>query len=189
MANTSTSLSPHRAVGAADAHNAADPMAVGDRYLDGGKLCVAKFNADGTGTWIELVPDQHRRLQATQRYKFADAADIAINTRLAADAVGATRWTAHEWNAREPRQRRDLLYADQQQQTAASAPRAAGICPTQPAPRLHRHEGLCLPRSGNPNGAPGAHEGRHFGQHLQLGRSTCLALESTADRTLVNLSA
>jgi secreted PhoX family phosphatase len=32
----------------------ADRLAVGDKYLDSGKLYVAKFNADGTGQWIEL---------------------------------------------------------------------------------------------------------------------------------------
>jgi secreted PhoX family phosphatase len=29
-------------------------MATGDKYLDSGKLYVAKFNSDGTGQWIEL---------------------------------------------------------------------------------------------------------------------------------------
>ena len=44
---------------AADA-NAADRIATGDKYLDGGKLYVAKFNADGTGSWIELSHRQRR---------------------------------------------------------------------------------------------------------------------------------
>ena len=34
--------------------NKADRMAVGDKYLDQGKLYVAKFNANGTGEWKEL---------------------------------------------------------------------------------------------------------------------------------------
>ena len=29
-------------------------IATGDKYLDAGKLFVAKFNADGSGQWIEL---------------------------------------------------------------------------------------------------------------------------------------
>ncbi len=33
---------------------AADRIATGDKYLDSGKLYVAKFNADGKGQWIEL---------------------------------------------------------------------------------------------------------------------------------------
>ena len=49
---------------AADA-SAADRIAIGDKYLDAGKLYVAKFNADGTGQWIELDHHQRRRSPAT----------------------------------------------------------------------------------------------------------------------------
>ena len=40
-------------------------LAAGDKYLDAGKLYVAKFNADGTGTWIELTlrHERHHRRQ------------------------------------------------------------------------------------------------------------------------------
>ena len=38
---------------AADA-NAANRLAMGDKYLDSGKLYVAKFNDDGSGQWLEL---------------------------------------------------------------------------------------------------------------------------------------
>ena len=30
-----------------------DRMAVGDKYLDAGKLYAARFNEDGSGQWIE----------------------------------------------------------------------------------------------------------------------------------------
>ncbi len=84
---------------AADA-NAANRMAVGDKYLDAGKLYVAKFSADGTGVWVEMAVAS---IPATYTaYAFADAADVAINTRLAGDAVGATKMDRPEWCATQP---------------------------------------------------------------------------------------
>ncbi len=32
----------------------ADKLAIGDKYMDKGTLFVAKFNADGSGEWLEL---------------------------------------------------------------------------------------------------------------------------------------
>ncbi len=85
---------------AADA-SAANRIAAGDKYLDSGKLYVAKFNADGTGQWVELALG-NATIAGYATYKFADAADIAVNTRLAADAVGATRMDRPEWCAVHP---------------------------------------------------------------------------------------
>jgi secreted PhoX family phosphatase len=73
----------------------------GDKYLDGGKLYVAKFNADGSGSWIELSMSNPSVANATN-YKFADNGDVAMNSRLAADAVGATRMDRPEWCAVNP---------------------------------------------------------------------------------------
>ena len=85
---------------AADA-NPADPMAMGDKYLDHGTLYVAKFHADGTGQWLELTM-KNPAITSYADYTFADLADICVNTRLAADAVGATKMDRPEWGDVHP---------------------------------------------------------------------------------------
>lgn len=90
---------------AADAQ-AADRLAVGDKYLDVGTLYVARFNANGSGTWLPLVFGQvpaRPAVGAEPAYTFADQADILVNARLAADAVGATPMDRPEWTATDPR--------------------------------------------------------------------------------------
>jgi secreted PhoX family phosphatase len=81
-----------------DPADAARGLAAGDKYLDKGRLYVARFNADGTGEWLEL------KLGALggSKYPFADAADLLINARLAADALGATKMDRPEWAAVDP---------------------------------------------------------------------------------------
>jgi secreted PhoX family phosphatase len=58
--------------------------------LDDGILYVAKFNADGTGRWLPLTPQTPALVSWTIN-------DILINTRGAADAVGATMMDRPEW--------------------------------------------------------------------------------------------
>jgi len=76
-------------------------MACGDKYLDQGRLYVARFAADGTGEWVELTLD-HPAIAGYAGYAFADQADVVVNARLAADAVGATRMDRPEWSAVHP---------------------------------------------------------------------------------------
>jgi secreted PhoX family phosphatase len=78
-----------------------DRIAVGDKYLDHGRLYVAKFNADGSGEWIELSM-ANAAVAGYAAYAFADDGDVAINSRLAADAVGATKMDRPEWCATHP---------------------------------------------------------------------------------------
>jgi uncharacterized protein len=85
---------------AADA-NPASRIATGDKYLDAGKLFVAKFNADGSGDWIELAIG-NAAIAGYAGYSFADQADVLVNARLAADAVGATKMDRPEWCAVHP---------------------------------------------------------------------------------------
>jgi hypothetical protein len=85
-----------------DPADATRGMAAGDKYLDSGKLYAARFNADGTGTWLELTFGVGNVTAANAAYAFADAADVAINSRLAADAQGATKMDRPEWGAIDP---------------------------------------------------------------------------------------
>ncbi|MEI8265718.1 MAG: PhoX family phosphatase [Betaproteobacteria bacterium] len=77
-------------------------IAAGDKYLNEGRLYAARFNADGQGEWIELS-FADPRISGYTPYKFANQADVYLNTRLAADAVGATKMDRPEWGAVNPR--------------------------------------------------------------------------------------
>jgi secreted PhoX family phosphatase len=76
-------------------------LAAGNKYLDNGTLYAAKFNADGTGTWVKLDLS-NSAVSGYAGYAFADLADVLINARIAADAAGATKMDRPEWTAVNP---------------------------------------------------------------------------------------
>ncbi|MEM9030686.1 MAG: PhoX family phosphatase [Pseudomonadota bacterium] len=74
-------------------HGVYAPGAPTDELLENGTLSVAKFNVDGTGTWVDLTPETTG---------MASLAEICVHTRVAASAVGATTMDRPEWVAANP---------------------------------------------------------------------------------------
>ncbi len=70
------------------------PGASTDDLLDDGKLYVARFYEDGSGTWLEMTPETTG---------MESQAEISIHTRIAASAVGATTMDRPEWVAANPK--------------------------------------------------------------------------------------
>jgi uncharacterized protein len=72
--------------------------------LDEGTLYVARFDADGSGRWLALdINDPAFQAACVAKgVVFADQADVLLNTRTAADAVGGTPMDRPEWGAVHP---------------------------------------------------------------------------------------
>ena len=104
-----------------------------DRLLDEGTLFVAKFHDDLSGEWIALTP----------RTTGMEAGTIAIHTRQAASALGATTMDRPEW-------------------VAVSPTRAEAYC----ALTNNRNRGLKANAGGDPQpvGGPNPREANNYGQ-------------------------
>lgn len=85
-----------------DAADAGKGLTAGDKYLNAGKLYVAKFNADGTGAWVELTQGRNGLTEDNATFPFTSQAAVIAATRLAADAVGATKMDRPEWGGVNP---------------------------------------------------------------------------------------
>ena len=135
---------------AADA-NPPDRMATGDKYLDAGKLYVAKFSADGSGQWIELAMS-NPAIKAYAAYPFTDLADIVVNARLAADAVGATRMDRPEWCSVNPANG-EIYYSLTNNSNRAVEPAGSSqLAPDSANPRAYADIKGSSVQRGNPNG-------------------------------------
>ena len=85
-----------------DAADIGKGLTAGAKYMDAGTLYVAKFNTNGSGTWVELTFGKNGLTAANAIYPFANQADVLTHARLAADSVGATKMDRPEWGAVNP---------------------------------------------------------------------------------------
>ncbi|MGI4842794.1 MAG: PhoX family protein [Janthinobacterium lividum] len=135
---------------AADA-TAADRIATGDKYLDSGKLYVAKFAADGSGQWIELSIS-NPAIAAYAGYKFADQADVLVNARLAGDAVGATKMDRPEWCSVHPGTGEIYFTLTNNSNRRVEPSSASQAAPDAANPRVYTDMKGTSAQVGNPNG-------------------------------------
>ncbi|SEG84095.1 PhoX family protein [Marinobacterium lutimaris] len=82
--------------------NPSDRLATGAKYMDEGTLYVARFDEDGTGVWMPLTTNSVAQDGRTLGSIFGDLPSIILNTRGAADALGATPMDRPEWCAVSP---------------------------------------------------------------------------------------
>ncbi len=121
-------------------------MAAGNKYLDEGRLYVAKFNDDGSGEWLELSIDNPRIREFSKNgFAFENQAEVYVHTRLAADAVGATKMDRPEWGAVNPANG-EVYFALTNNNQANRSPQQVNAA----NPRSYVDDGK--PDSGNPNG-------------------------------------
>lgn len=173
---------------AADA-GAADRIATGDKYLDSGKLYVARFNVDGSGQWIELSIG-NQAIASYAGYKFADQADVLVNARLAADAVGATKMDRPEWCSVHPGTGEIYFTLTNNSNRRVEPSGSSQAAPDAANPRVYTDMKGTTAQTGNPNGhVIRVKEGAAGSTALGFTWDVYLfGAESGADGTKVNLS-
>jgi hypothetical protein len=128
--------------------NPANRITTGDTYLDSGKLYVAKFNADGKGDWVELTL-ANAQIAGYANYKFYDQADVLVNARLAADAVGATKMDRPEWCSTNAANGEIYFTLTNNSNRAVDS---ATMPPDSANPRVYTDMKGAKEQTGNPNG-------------------------------------
>jgi secreted PhoX family phosphatase len=134
-------------------------LAAGAKYLDEGILYVAKFNADGTGVWLELTHGKNGLDSSNAMYAFANQGDVVINARLAADFLGATKMDRPEWGAVNPLNGEAYMTLTNNSNRVASTatPTGAQLKPDAANPRFYSDtysnaDGTTKTNNGNPHG-------------------------------------
>ncbi|MEY2682933.1 MAG: hypothetical protein RJA09_77 [Pseudomonadota bacterium] len=161
--------------------NPTDRLATGDKYLNQGTLFVARFKDDGTGEWLELSVN-NPVIANSSYFEFKDNADVVVFTRLAADAVGATKMDRPEWAGVNPRNGEVYItLTNNSNRTGASADAAN--------PRAYTDLKAGKEQKGNVNGhivrlAEPQPTAQQFRWDVYL-----FAAEAGADKGTVNLSA
>ncbi|MBH1964828.1 MAG: PhoX family phosphatase [Comamonadaceae bacterium] len=125
--------------------NRADRLAVGAKYMDKGTLYVARFGADGSGEWLPLNESAKGKDGRTLLEEFGSLEAILINTRGAADFVGATPMDRPEWTMTHPVN--GDVYVTLTNNTSRNA--AAGT--NAPNPRLNNANGHIVRWHDEPN--------------------------------------
>jgi secreted PhoX family phosphatase len=124
---------------------------VGDKYLDSGKLYVARFKADGTGEWVELSIN-NAQIKGYAGYAFADQADVCVNARLAADAVGATKMDRPEWCSVNPANGEIYYTLTNNSNRSVDPSGSSQLAPDAANPRAYTDMKGTSAQKGNPNG-------------------------------------
>jgi secreted PhoX family phosphatase len=134
-------------------------LAAGAKYLDEGTLYVAKFNADGTGEWLELTHGKNGLDATNALYPFSSQADVVTFARLAADARGATKMDRPEWGGVNPlNMEAYMTMTNNSNRVAPSAnPTGSQLRPDAANPRFYEDtytnaDGTTRVNRGNPNG-------------------------------------
>ncbi|HEX5738269.1 MAG TPA: alkaline phosphatase PhoX [Hydrogenophaga sp.] len=158
----------------------ANRLVAGDKYLDKGTLFAARFKGDGSGEWVELSM-KNPVIANSSYFEFKSNADVAIFTRLAADAVGATKMDRPEWGGVNPKTGEVYITLTNNSKRTVDATDAVN-------PRMYTDMKGNKEQKGNVNGhivrmADASPGGTAFKWDIYV-----FAAEAGADKSTVNLS-